>query len=316
MPIQINNINAIDDNRNFSAAGITTIGSGSTAITINGSTSVVNIGTGITLSGSDGSISISGTVFASSLNVPVQVTSFDPAIGSTAVGVSSNIILNFNQTVGLGTTGFFEIKTGLNTTGGTLVESIGINTARATLSNGGRRLSIDPTSDLGFTSSFYVTMSSGFVVANNNNFTGINTVGTSQTYYFTTKPLVLGDSFGGGTLICQSAGVRWIVAPNAAEFSTIWANRAAGVTCAQTVSGCTGWFIPNCGQLQNPGYQCRTYWNAVGNPYVYWSNQTSPGVNCAWAVRIEGPLGNLASQFYRCNPFAYFSVRAFRCVTY
>jgi hypothetical protein len=284
-----------------------------TNLTFNPSSSTLQVGTGITLSGSDGSISIAGTIFASSLSVPIEVSSFDPAIGSTSVGVSSNIIINFNQTVGLGTTGFFEIRTGLNTTGGTLVERVGVNSARATIVNGGRRLIVDPTSNFGFVSSFYVTMSAEFVGANGSNFAGINTVGTAQTYFFTTKALVLGDSYEGGFLICQSGGTRWVVAPSSAQVARAWNTRTDANTRSQVVSGCTGWFVPSCAQLKNPGYVCRTYWDSYGGRY--WSN-TEFNATDAFSVCFSNPPFVLAGCGLYGAKFFDNVVRSFRCVSY
>ena len=313
MSIQINDINAIDDDRNFSAAGIATVGSGASTITIDGSTSIVNVGTGITLSGSDGSISIAGTIYASSLNTPIEVSSFDPAIGSTSVGVSSNIIINFNQTVGFGTTGFFEIKTGLGTDGGTLVERLGISSSGLTVTTGGTKLVVNPTSTLEYDSSFYVTMSSGFITANGSDFAGINTVGTAQTYYFTSAPLALGDAYEGGYLICQSGGVRWVISPYASQVTRSWYLRGDSNTRAQEVSGCTGWFIPSAGQMQNPGFICRSYWDVVaaGNFGRYWSN-TEQNSCYAWAIIFS----NGCCQCTNKDSFDGQPARSFRCVTY
>jgi len=307
MSIQINDINAIDDDRNFSAAGIATVGSGSSTITINGSTSIVNVGTGITLSGSNGSISIAGTIFASSLSVPIEVSSFSPAIGATGVSISSNIILNFNQTVGLGTTGFIQLKVGSATTGSNNQTIYPVNT---TLSNGGTVLNLNNSAFPNATNKIFPVMSSGFVVANGSNFAGINTVGSGVTYSFTTKSLVLGDAFGGGFLICQSGGTRWVVAPSSTEIVSDWYSRASAVTNAGTVTGCTGWFVPSCGQLQNPGYTCRVYWDCYRPSFgAYWSN-TEVSAGNAWLVQF-GPGSTISgSKIYSAGG------RAFRCVSY
>lgn len=309
MPIQINNINVIDDSCNFSAAGVATISS----VTINGSTSTVNVGTGITLSGSTGNISIAGTISASGLIVPIQVSSFDPAIGSTSVGVSTNIVINFNQTVGFGTTGFLEIKSTSPT--GPLIERLGIGSARTVLDNGGRRLTIDPTNNLLPGQNVHIVMSNGFVVANGNNFTGINTVGTAQTYNFTTTPPTVGDSFGGGIIICQSGGIRWIWSPCSTEVSRSWYCRNDAVTTAQANAACGDWFIPTCGQMQNPVAICKTFWYSIAGQRYYWSN-TEKDTTTAWAIRIEqtGAL-NPAYCFGQNKTFTCLA-RALRCVTY
>jgi hypothetical protein len=313
MAIKISGTTVIDDSRNINSVGISTVGAGSSRVTLNGITGIASVGSGITMNGNTGDINISGILTVGQLSVPISVSSFDPAIGSTSVGLSSNIILNFNQTVGLGTTGFFQIRTGLNTTGGTLVESLGVSSSRLTLGNGGRRVTVDPTSNFGFNSSFYVTMSSGFVVANGSNFAGINTVGTAQTYFFTTRSVALGDPYEGGFLICKASPLRWVVSPISAEVSRSWYLRNDANTTAQSVSGCTGWFVPTISQLQNPGYICRSFWgpSPCYSSTHYWSSQEG------------GASGGCHVNFANGN--AYFSgfsknntccVRAFRCVTY
>ena len=311
MAIKISGTTVIDDSRNINSVGISTVGTGSSRVTLNGITGIVSVGSGITMNGNTGDINISGILTVGQLSVPISIISFDPGVGSTAVGVSSNIIINFNQTVGFGTTGFFEIRTGLNTTGGTLAERLGISSSRLTLDNGGRRITVDPTSNFGFSSSFYVTMSAGFIGVNGSNFTGINTVGTSQTYYFSTKAVDLGDPFGGGFLICKASPLRWVVSPRSAEVSRTWYLRNDANTTAQSVSGCTGWFVPTRPQLQDPGYCCRSFWgpSPCYSSTFYWSS-TAYSANEACGMHLGIPY---AYASHKCSSKC---VRAFRCVTY
>lgn len=141
----------------------------------------------------------------------------------------------------------------------------------------------------------------------------INQSGTWRCFGF--RP-ALGSAYGGGFLICQSAGVYWIVAPSTSEVSRTWNCINDAVTTAQQVSGCTGWYVPNCGQLKNPGYTCRTYWNSY-SPTFYWSSSPHISPNYSWAVSMStgiacgtfggGPYGRVGNTF---------CVRAFRCVTY
>ena len=313
MAIKVSGTTVIDDSRNLGSVGIVTVGSGNSVTTINGNTGIINVGTGVTINAQTGDINTTGIVTVGQLVVPITVSSFDPAIGSTSVGVSSNIIINFNQTVGFGTTGFIDIHTGLNTTGGTLVERVGIGSARVTLDNGGRRLSIDPTANFGFISSFHLTMSGGFVAANGTNFAGINTVGSATTYYFRTKALALGDSYEGGFLICCASPVRWVVSPRSAEVSRNWYSRGDAATTAQQVSGCTGWFIPTCAQLQNPGYCCRSFWgpSPCYSSTTYWSSSEASGFT-AFNINFNTGSGN-TFNYNKADPCC---VRAFRCVTY
>ena len=87
MAIKVNNVTAIDDSRNVSAAGIATVGSGNSTITINGLTGIMSVGTGITMQGIPGNISIAGTLTAAGFNIPATIVSFSPAIGATSVSV-------------------------------------------------------------------------------------------------------------------------------------------------------------------------------------------------------------------------------------
>jgi len=121
------------------------------------------------------------------------------------------------------------------------------------------------------------------------------------------NPAIRGASFEGGTLICCSGSVYWIVAPSSSEVSRTWANRNDANTTAQSVSGCTGWFVPTCAQLQNPGYTCRGYWDSYVS--LYWSSTEYNSVR-AWRVAVEN---NLTNDAPKSNTYC---VRAFRCVTY
>lgn len=137
----------------------------------------------------------------------------------------------------------------------------------------------------------------------------VNSFATSaaSTATVTVTAPTLGSSFGGGFLIRRSGGVNWIVAPSSSQVSTNWYNRGSAISSAQSVSGCTGWFIPNIGQFQNPGYTCRTYWDSFGGNY--W---TSSEADARDACRFSSGAG--AVQAY---PKTFTgSVRAFRCVTY
>jgi hypothetical protein len=122
------------------------------------------------------------------------------------------------------------------------------------------------------------------------------------------KALALGDPYEGGYLICQASSVQWIVAPSSAEVSRDWYSRNDANIRAQQVSGCTGWFVPTCGQLQNPGYTCRTYWDSYSTSTSYWSSTETNSGN-AWLVFLTGGATINLKANTRC-------VRAFRCVSY
>jgi hypothetical protein len=126
-------------------------------------------------------------------------------------------------------------------------------------------------------------------------------------------PTSVGCSYGGGRAICIqstgfSGGTVWIVAPSSAEVSRVWDSRNDANTTAQQVSGCTGWFVPSIGQLQNPGYTCRTYWDSYSST-CYWSSTEFISNNACVVNFFNGGGDRNAKGLSRC-------VRAFRCVTY
>jgi hypothetical protein len=118
----------------------------------------------------------------------------------------------------------------------------------------------------------------------------------------------LGDFYGGGYLICEASSVRWVVAPSSAEVTRTWYSRNDANTRAQQVSGCTGWFVPTCGQLQNPGYTCITYWDSYCFNQ-YWSSTQCSSFG-AWAVYVSAGFSSVWLKT------ASHCVRAFRCVSY
>jgi hypothetical protein len=76
------------------------------------------------------------------------------------------------------------------------------------------------------------------------------------------------------SLICKASPLRWVVSPYSAEVSRTWYLRNDANTTAQSVSGCTGWFVPTLSQLQNPGYICRSFWG----PSPCYSSPLTTGV--------------------------------------
>lgn len=73
MPIQINNINVIDDDKNFSNVGILTVGAGSSLTNISSDGNFI-VGVGITFNGLDGNISLAGTITAAGLSIPLSLS--------------------------------------------------------------------------------------------------------------------------------------------------------------------------------------------------------------------------------------------------
>ena len=312
MAIKISGTTVIDDDKNLISTGIATIGSGSSTTTIDGVSGLVNVGSGLTMNAVTGDINTIGIVTVGQLNVPIEVASFEPANGGD-VGFEDDFIINFSSTVGLGTTGFLELKQGSAT--GTLIETLYPSSPGIALSTGGTALRINPTSDLPRSVEIWPVMSSGFVTANGSDFAGINTVGSGVTYALNSV-LPLGSAYEGGYLICASGGTRWIVSPGSARAGgRTWYQRGDGNTLAQQVSGCTGWFIPSFSQMQNPGFECRTYWDFyAGGGSQFWSDTTYPGYpQVAQAMRSND--GTVQGIYKNCT-FNWTYARSFRTVSY
>ena len=311
MSIKVSGTTVISDSRNLTSVGVATVGSGNSAVILNGNSGITNIGSGVTINGNTGDMIISGILTVGQLSFPIEVTSFSPAIGATNVGFGTNIILTLNQFVGLGTTGFLEIKTG----SGTVVETIYPSDSNVTLTNGSTVLEINPSSTYPSLVEIFPVMSSEFIVGNDA-FTGINTVGTGVTYSFTTKPVALGDAFGGGFLICQAGGTRWIVAPSSTQVARFWATAMTdSVNLANAQAACGDWFVPDCAQLQNPGCTCVAYWDGAqtsNSGSAYFSNEISPGYggNAVYSINLGNGSVQLPGKQNNCL------ARAFRTVSY
>ena len=113
----------------------------------------------------------------------------------------------------------------------------------------------------------------------------------------------------GSRIICKNGGIAWLVAPISTEVSRTWYCREDAVTRAIAVTSLTtGWFVPCIGQLQNPGYLCRSFWDSSSSTY-YWSS-TEANAHTAYNVYFtHGHPSNITKTHSFC-------VRAFRCVTY
>jgi len=231
--------------------------------------------------------------------VDFAFSSIDPTNGATNVGIDTNITLTFTGVPSKGT-GTVELRSG--SVGGSLIESFDASSS-GQITVSGNDWILNPSSDLPYDNTVYTIIPSTAIVG----YVGLNTTGTDS-HSFTTKALALGDPYEGGYLICQASSVRWVVAPSSAEVSRNWYSRNDANTRAQQVSGCTGWFVPTCGQLQNPGYTCRTYWDSYSST-IYWSSTESNSI-VAWIVFFD--IGG-ASGSGKTNTNC---VRAFRCVSY
>jgi len=232
----------------------------------------------------------------------VNVSSYSPTNGATSVAANTNISLTFDNTPTRGT-GTITLRSG--SAGGTIIESYDAATSPR-ISIAGNVWTLDPTSDLPLGQSIYLVIPNTAITPN---YEGLNIGGGTASYSFTTVAPSLGSAYEGGYFICASGGVRWVVAPISAQVCRSWHSRNDANTTAQSISGCSGWFVPTCGQLQNPGHTCITYWDAYSNIY-YWSD-TEFNAGAAWSVYPNN--GAARSDLFKTQPLC---IRAFRCVTY
>jgi len=117
-----------------------------------------------------------------------------------------------------------------------------------------------------------------------------------------------------GYLICKSGGVAWLIAPQSYAVSRTWYCRDDAAISSQTITGCSGWFVPTCTQFQNPGYTCKTYWDPTPGGVNYWTS-TEISANYAVSSYLNGNTGNFNPNNPRSKN-CIFTIRAFRCVTY
>ena len=304
--------------RENSAGGtaFSTIGVSSSSVSISGGAVTIdppaNIGAGVTTFVVVDAGAFSG-ITTTSVNAIINTYSFratefsfssiNPGAGATNVGIDTNITLTFIGVPVKGT-GTIQLKSG-NATTGSVIESFNVSTS-SSITTSGNNFIINPTNNLGFSTSIHTIIPSTAIVG----YVGLNTTG-ADTHSFTTRALALGDSYEGGFLICKASPLRWVVSPITAEVSRTWYLRNDANTTAQSVSGCTGWFVPTYSQLQNPGYCCRSFWGP--SPCFasthYWS---SAQYNACTAYNVNFTTGNATCL----NKTTSFCVRAFRCVTY
>jgi hypothetical protein len=304
--------------RSNSAGGtaFSTIGVSSSSVTISGGAVTIdppsNIGVGVTTFVVVDAGAFSGLT-TTSVNALINTYSFtttsfafssiNPANGATAVGVGTNITLTFTEPPTRGT-GTITLRSG--STSGSVIETFDAASS-GQISISGNDYIIDPTSNLGFSTSIHTIIPSTAIAG----YVGLNTAG-ADTHSFTTADPALGDSYEGGFLICKASPLRWVVSPRSAEVSRTWYLRNDANTTAQSVSGCTGWFVPTKLQLQNPGYCCRSFWgpSPCYSSAAYWSSTEFDGSDaCVMLFNYGGATSTTPKNATTC-------VRAFRCVTY
>ena len=307
--------------RTNSAGGtaFSTIGVSSSSVTISGGAVTIdppsNIGTATTTFVVVDAGAFSGLT-TTSINALINTYSFttvsfaflsiNPANAATNVAISTNIALTFTSPPTRGT-GTITLRSGSVGAGGSTIETFdAASSGRISIS--GNDWILDPTSNLGFSTSIHTIIPSTAIVG----YVGLNTSG-ADTHSFTTIALNLGDSYEGGFLICKASPLRWVVSPYSTEVSRTWYLRNDANTTAQAASGCTGWFVPTVSQLQNPGQICRSFWgpSPCYNSTFYWSStEINPSNGCVVTI-CDG--GGIAYPLVKtCN----YCIRAFRCVTY
>lgn len=111
----------------------------------------------------------------------------------------------------------------------------------------------------------------------------------------------------GGRIFCVGSNIAYIVAPSASQVTRFYPSRNDAVTSAQSVTGCTDWFVPNISLLAS-GRGCRSYWDTFAGSYM---SSTLQGVHSVCYVHF--PTGNVNSNPI---PATCTYIRAFRCVTY
>ena len=109
------------------------------------------------------------------INVPPVPITFSPAIGSTGISTSSNIIITFNQQVSKGT-GNITLRSG--SAGGTVLQTIAVSSGTVTISGG--VVTIDPPSDIGYILNIFVVVDAGAFLV------GTSANALINTYSFTT----------------------------------------------------------------------------------------------------------------------------------
>ena len=257
-------------------------------------------------------LNVAGADVYSFTTITLTVNSITPANGSTNRLTSTNITLAFSSPPVRGT-GTITLRR--DNSGGTILESFDAASS-GRISVSGSNWILDPTSRLPYCTSIFLIIPATAIQS----YLGLNVAG-ADVYSFTTEvDASLGASYEGGFLICKSDPIRFVVSPCSAEVLRNWYARNDANTRSQIVSGCTGWFVPTIGQLQNPGFVCRSFWGPspcfTTSPAFHWSNDEciyEPYVRTAAKMMdmTTGPpsVQNNLKNYPR-------SVRAFRCVTY
>jgi hypothetical protein len=127
----------------------------------------------------------------------------------------------------------------------------------------------------------------------------------------------------GSRIICRAGGVAWIVAPSSTQVGQTWNNSTTTLVgnkccvcdwptlCARLIAcgfNPNDWCVPNITNLNNPGYVCRSKWDAFSAANYWSSTESSSAFSChVWFFNGSLLTGSKADTF---------CVRAFRRVTY
>lgn len=151
----------------------------------------------------------------------------------------------------------------------------------------------------------------------------INQSGTWRKFFPSTP--ALGSLYQGGYVFCITTGpnVIWMVAPYAAEVVPgDWADRNTANSCAQTVTGYSGWFVPSLTQMAT-SHACKIYWDYIRPPFFnpygeygswYWTN-TGYNIDDAYDWNMNCPTTSGAGHIM-FKSAGTGSVRSFRTVSY
>lgn len=130
----------------------------------------------------------------------------------------------------------------------------------------------------------------------------------------------LGGAWCGGIFVCATPTARWVVAPQPTTVARTWYARNDASTVAQSVTGTTGWFIPDDGIFTSPFglsqlADVRQYWGGYTfYPLGYWTCVSTPNAAFAWRILVPSnpaPSGPMPTSNGECKN-SVTGVRAFK----
>ena len=243
---------------------------------------------------------------------PITTSSFSPSDGATDQLTTANIVITFSENISKETTAsqkYIRIRSG--SISGTIQQSIDVSTSAVSIS--GNQATINPPSDLEFSTDTYVEVEAdSFFNADGDADSGNSVI---LTYNFTTEDdwPAIGKAGEGGYMICCGSNNYWIVAPSNTEVCRSWWNRSDAVTTANSNAACGDWFIPDPWCLSCVGWGCRQYWDSYQSTDFYWSNNSHH--RCPTNARAVF-FQNGMVYMHGIAKYNSENIRAFRCVSY